>query len=253
MRLKSTRRFARRFIAFSVMAVVLVPASAGLAVAQEDGDDPVRVGFETYSVQCAGCHQAGGIGISGTFPPLVGNPNVQDTDYLVTTIRNGKQGAMTVDGVDYDGVMPAFPTLSDEAVEGLVAYIQGGFVAPSGAVTDTGSDLPLATGTLPELSGMAIVAAFAIAVGVIAFILGPRLIGTTDRISMPWFDAWLRAGIIVAFFVVATVFIPSIIMQTETVARLDRPVQDVIGSGLWLGALLAGLGGLWWAHRDNRI
>jgi mono/diheme cytochrome c family protein len=224
-----------------------------LAIAQEEGEDPVRVGFDTYSVQCAGCHQAGGVGISGTFPPLNDNPRVQDTDYLVTTILNGKQGAITVDGVDYDGVMPAFSTLGDAQIEGLVAYIQGGFAAPADTVTDTASELPLATGTLPELSGMAIVAAFAIAIAAGAFVLAPKVIATTDRISMPWLDAWLRAGIIVVFFVVATVFVPSMIMQTETVGRLARPVQDVIGSGLWIGGLLAGLAGLWWAHRDNRI
>ena len=248
----STRRFSRRFSAFTLTLLAMLLLGAGTAAAQEE-IDPVQVGFDTYSTQCTGCHQAGGVGIVGTFPPLNGNPAVQDTAYLVDVIRNGKQGALTVDGVDYDGVMPAFPTLSDEEVDGLVAYIQGGFAAPAGAVDPSGSDLPLATGTLPELTGMAIVAAFAIAVGAVAFVLGPRVIAATDRVNLPWFDAWLRSGLIVAFFVIFTVYIPSRIIQTETVGRLDRIVQDIIGSGLWVGGLLAGLVGLWWAHRDSRI
>ena len=140
-----------------------------------------------------------------------------------------------------------------EEVDGLVAYIQGGFAAPAGAIDESGSELPLATGTLPELSGMAIVVAFAIAVAAVAFVMAPRVVAATDRVNLPWLDAWMRSGIIVAFFVIFTVYIPSRIIQTETVGRLDRIVQDVIASGLWLGALLAGLAGLWWAHRDNRI
>jgi len=171
---------------------------------------------------------------------------------VITTVRNGKQGPIEVDGVTYDGVMPAFPTLTDEQIDGLVAYIQGGFQLPAG-IGDEGGELPLATGTLPELAGMAIIAAFALAVGAAAFVLGPRIVGPVDRLTVPWLDAWLRAGIIVVFFIGATVVAPSMVLQTETVSRLARPVQDILGSGLWLGGLAAGLLGLWYAHREKRI
>lgn len=259
MKASAMRRHSRRSFVFVLMLAASLVALPAVGVAQEDdtaGDDQaavIELGFETYATNCTACHQAGGIGIRGTFPPLLDNPRVQDTEYLVATIRNGRQGPLTVDGVDYDGQMPPFPTLSDEQVDALVAYIQSGFVLPAGPAPAEGDRLPLATGTLPELSAMAIVAAFAIAVAAAAFVLAPRIIGPVDRLTMPWLDAWLRAGIIVVFFVGATVFVPSMIMQTETVTRLDRPVQDVIGSGLWLGALAAGLLGLWYAHRENRI
>lgn len=251
-----TRRHSRRSLLFALAIVGLVWLPV-LGSAQEETPDDAEVallqtGFETFSSNCRGCHQAGGVGIPGTFPPLVNNPRVQDRDYLITTIRNGKQGPLEVDGVQYDGVMPAFPTLSDGQIDGLVAYIQGGFQLPVGA-GDEDSGLPLATGALPELAGMAIVAAFALAVGAAAFVLGPRIVGPVDRLAMPWLDAWLRAGIIAVFFIGATVIAPSMVLQTETVSRLDRPVQDVLGSGLWIGGLAAGLFGLWYAHRENRI
>jgi hypothetical protein len=70
---------------------------------------------------------------------------------------------------------------------------------------------------------------------------------------MPWLDAWLRVAIIVVFFVAAIAIFPSMILQSETVAGLPRPVQEVIALGLWGGGLAAGLWGLWYAHREGRI
>jgi mono/diheme cytochrome c family protein len=237
--------------------MAIISVSPAVASAQEADADPdaelLQRGFDTYSAQCAGCHQPGGVGIAGTFPPLNGNQAVQDTSYLIETIQNGLEGALTVDGVDYNGVMPAFSTLTVEEIEGLVAYIQGGFIVPATPGDDATNALPVATGALPELSGMAAVAAFALAAAAAALVLAPRIVSTIDRLDVPWLDAWLRAGIIVVYFVVATVFVPSAVLQTETVSRLDRPIQDVIGSGLWIGGLAVGLLGLWYTHRERRI
>ena len=58
---------------------------------------------------------------------------------------------------------------------------------------------------------------------------------------------------IAAFGVVFTVYAPSRVLQLETVARLDRIVQDIIGTGLWVLGLAIGLWALWYAHRDRRI
>lgn len=245
-----------RFVAISSCLFVLALGALGAAAQESDsGDDAALLqrGFDTYTAQCAGCHQPGGAGIAGTFPPLNGNPAVQDTAYLVDTIVNGREGVLTVDGVDYDGVMPAFSTLTDDEIDGLVAYIQGGFVVPAGPGDDTAAALPVATGSLPELSGMAIAVAFALAAAVGLFVLSPRIVSTIDRLDVPWLDAWLRSGIIVVYFVIATVVVPSAVLQTETVSRLDRPIQDVIGVGLWTGGLAVGLLGLWYTHRERRI
>lgn len=212
----------------------------------------LQAGFEAYTATCSGCHQAGGVGLEGTFPPLVDNPNLTDTTYIVDVIRNGKQGEIIVNGVTYNGVMPSFSALPDDEVDAIVAYIQAGFEVPAGG-GETGTTLPLVTGSLPELSGMAMAAAFAVALGAAAFVMAPRIIAASDRLSMPWLDAWLRVAIIVVFFVAAIAIIPSMILQTETVASLPRPMQEVIALGLWGGGLAAGLWGLWYAHREGRI
>jgi mono/diheme cytochrome c family protein len=223
----------------------------GAADAAQDG--LLAAGFEAYTATCSGCHQAGGIGIEGTFPPLVGNPNVMDEEYLRTTIANGKQGELVVNGVTYNGVMPAFDSLADEDVDAIVAYVQSGFQVPASSGAAGEDAIPVVTGSLPDLSGMAIFAALALAGVVALFILGPRIVAVQDRLTMPWFDAWLRVAIIVVFFVVALAFIPSMIMQTETVAKLPRAVQDVIGLTLWGGGLVVGLWALWYTHKEDRI
>lgn len=246
-------RIGRIMALLAAFTVVLLVPLAAAAQTDDEAADLIRQGADVYSAQCAGCHQAGGVGIAGSFPPLLDNPRIQDTGYVTDVIRNGRQGPLEVAGVQYDGVMPAFPVLGDDELGALIAYIQGGFVLPAGAEEAAGPELPIATGTLPELSGMAIVAAFAIAAAAGLFVLGPRLISPSNRLTMPWLDATLRSIGIVLYLVVGTAVLPSMVMKTETVSRLDRLVQDLIGSALWFGALVVGLGALWWAHRENRI
>ena len=223
------------------------------ASAQESDDETILRGAEVYSQTCSGCHQPGGAGISGQFPPLIDNPRVSDFEYMTDVITNGLQGEIEVGGVMYNSVMPAQATLSDDDVAAVIVYVQGGFVTPGAGEEPEGSGLPLAGTSLPALSGMAAVAAYAVAVAAFALVLGPRISTTIDRLNLSWTDAWMKAFVIFTFFVVFTVFVPSRVLQSQLVSSLARPVQDVIGSGLWVGGLAAGLWALWFAHRDKRI
>lgn len=241
------------------IAFVVAALLGGTAAAQE-AETPdeetialLQDGSDVYGAVCAGCHQQGGTGIEGTFPPLRGNPSVDDAEYVAQVIANGREGRIEVNGVEYDGVMPAFSTLSSDEVSAVIAYIQNDFVVPGGGPFETPSTLPVAGTQLPELTGMAIVTAFLLTAAVIVFVLAPRITGATDRVTLPWLDAWLKTALIVGFFIVGTVFVPSLVIQSDIVTDLPRELQDIIGSGLWGGALLIGLAGLWWFHRENRI
>lgn len=96
-------------------------ATAATATAQE-GD--VAAGAVIYSANCASCHQATGLGVPGTFPPLIGNPNAADTDYVETVVRDGLSGPIEVNGETYDGEMAAFGALSDDEVAAVVSYVE---------------------------------------------------------------------------------------------------------------------------------
>ena len=98
--------------------MVSLGTGAGPAGAQED----VESGEAVYAESCQSCHQAGGAGVPGTFPPLAGNPNAADGEYVREVVTEGLTGEIEVGGVAYDGVMPAIP-LSDDELSAVVAYL----------------------------------------------------------------------------------------------------------------------------------
>ena len=110
----------------SIVPVVLVALAALITYATvppSSADAQAPTGADLYVANCAGCHQVGGEGISGTFPPLAGNPAATDADYVATVITNGKSGPLEVLGVQYNGAMPAISGLSDEQLGPLVTHV----------------------------------------------------------------------------------------------------------------------------------
>ena len=118
-------RGSMRFAVIGGLAALtaLLTLAAG---AQEEVD-----GREVYLATCAACHQGTGLGVDGSFPPLAGNDNVQDTAYVESVIADGKIGPIDVLGVTYDGEMPAFEDLSSDEVGAVIEYIQGGVFIPA--------------------------------------------------------------------------------------------------------------------------
>jgi mono/diheme cytochrome c family protein len=116
--------------------------AAEAAVSAAEGPDPEfdrALGVQVYA-SCRGCHQPTGAGIPGVFPPLAGHAaellqsqgGIGGRAYLIDVILYGLQGPIVVDGVTYNGVMPAWPNLGDEQVAAVVNHIVAGFdgVAP---------------------------------------------------------------------------------------------------------------------------
>ena len=99
---------------------------------------PVQAdGAAVYAEKCATCHQPGGVGLPGSFPPLAGNPAATDPAYVEDVIRNGLSGPLEVDGVNYDAVMVAVD-LSDDERAAVVEYVVG--LASAEPADDTSSD-----------------------------------------------------------------------------------------------------------------
>lgn len=72
-------------------------------------------GEELYLQVCAACHQPGGTGIEGSFPPLVDNPFValEDPAPVASTVVHGRAG------------MPGFgPALSDTEIAAILTYLR---------------------------------------------------------------------------------------------------------------------------------
>jgi mono/diheme cytochrome c family protein len=214
-------------------------------------EEQLREGSAVYTQICASCHQAGGVGLTGQFPPLINNPRVDDSAYVDEVINNGVQGELVVDGVTYNGVMPSFSTLSDDDTAAVIAFIQNDFVAPvSAAAPPLG---PVAGTELPALASLTAILAYATAAGLALLVLAPRIIGENDRLNFPWLDAWLRTAVIVCGVILLTVVIPDRVVRSGTVADLSRFFQDLIGVSVWMVGLVIVLSSLWYAHRKSRI
>lgn len=250
-----------------VIALAFVSLSASPSLAQDEEehgtteeetvdpeqqalDELIREGANVYAAQCQSCHQPGGAGLEGSFPPLKGNERTTNADYVREVVVDGKSGPLEVAGVTYDGAMPSFSTLTDAEIDSVVAYVAADLVIPESVVAEFE---PASAASGSGLSPLVILGAL-VGLGVlVAAVNSPRLISINDRLDTDWFAVGLKAFTMVVGIVLLTVFIPNWAMQNASVARMSRPMQDLIGTGLWSGGFAVVLGGMWWAHRDSRI
>ncbi|MBC5815433.1 MAG: cytochrome c [Candidatus Eremiobacteraeota bacterium] len=97
----------------------------------------VTLGVATFNANCATCHGSKGQGQPGAFPPLDGNPVVTgDIKPLIKIVKTGLTGPVKINGVAYNGQMPAWSgTLSDAKLSAVITYIRGAWSNHAGAVT----------------------------------------------------------------------------------------------------------------------
>ena len=83
----------------------------------------IQFGKQVYDRTCFACHQANGEGIINAFPPLAQSDYLNaDTNRAISTILNGLSGKITVNGLDYDSIMPKL-VLTDEEVANVLTYV----------------------------------------------------------------------------------------------------------------------------------
>ncbi len=88
--------------------------------------DPVAAGSALYARHCASCHQSSGKGVTGAFPPVVGSEWVTGApETVVNILLHGLQGPVTVAGATYNGAMPAWKeVLQDAEIAAIATYIR---------------------------------------------------------------------------------------------------------------------------------
>jgi nitrite reductase (NO-forming) len=110
-------------IVFSI-AVVLVLALTLQSFNQDfDLKASVARGKTVFDSQCASCHMEDGNGLEGVFPTLVKSDYFTDKNRLVKVVTTGLRGPIVVNGVNYDGEMPA-NVLTDEQVSDVLNYVR---------------------------------------------------------------------------------------------------------------------------------
>ena len=106
--------------AFVFTTSVATGSTVGPAGSQDS--DLIAAGAEIYASECATCHQVGGVGVPGSFPPLAGNTRAADADYVASVVGNGLNETIEVDGVTYTAAMAPID-LSDADIEAVAAYV----------------------------------------------------------------------------------------------------------------------------------
>lgn len=70
---------------------------------------------------------------------------------------------------------------------------------------------------------------------------------------MGWINATVRGLLIVAYFVIATVWLPNQVAAIDAIESASRPVRDLAVAGVWAVALGAGIWLLRIAQRRGLI
>ncbi|MEJ5964026.1 PQQ-dependent sugar dehydrogenase [Pedobacter immunditicola] len=93
-------------------------------------------GLLLYNQYCASCHKENGIGVEGTFPPLLGAKKVLGSKYdLASIMLNGLPAPGMVKDKKYEQNMPAFNFLTDLEVAEIATYIRSSWGNNSTAVS----------------------------------------------------------------------------------------------------------------------
>jgi nitrite reductase (NO-forming) len=120
-------------------AASLAPVATAAAAAQAGTltlADQVKAGEALFAGTCSTCHQPDGKGMPGVFPPLAQSDYLaKDNAALIKIVLNGLSGPVTVNGQDYNSVMPPMSQLADDEVANILTYVRNSWGNAGGTVT----------------------------------------------------------------------------------------------------------------------
>jgi nitrite reductase (NO-forming) len=111
-------------------------AAASAKVGELTVDEQIKAGQALFAGTCSTCHQPNGEGLEGVFPPLAGSSYIKaDAKAVPRVILHGLQGPVSVNGKDYNSVMPPMTQLTDDEVANISTYVLNSWGNPGGKVT----------------------------------------------------------------------------------------------------------------------
>lgn len=94
--------------------------------------ESIARGKTIYVERCMSCHQEKGEGLEGSFPPLAkADFLTRSLDKSIYAVKFGMEGKITVNGKEYDNLMPN-PGLEDAEVADVMNYIRNAWGNSSG-------------------------------------------------------------------------------------------------------------------------
>ncbi len=105
-------------------------------VSAATADELMVKGEAVFLANCAACHQPTGVGLPGAFPPLANSDFLKgDRKKVMSAALFGLSGPITVNGVEYNGVMPSLGHLTDEDLAAALTYVFGSWGNDGAAVS----------------------------------------------------------------------------------------------------------------------
>jgi len=115
----------------AVTAAAAAAKTGELTVQQQ-----IEAGKALFAGTCSTCHQPDGRGLEGVFPPLAKSDwFAKNTRKVPLAMLQGIQGKVTVNGKEYDSVMPPMTQLTDDEVANIATYVLNSWGNPGGRVT----------------------------------------------------------------------------------------------------------------------
>ena len=98
-------------------------------------EDQVQAGQALFSGTCSVCHQANGAGLAGVFPPLAKSDYLAaDPKRAIGILLHGLTGKVTVNGGEYNSVMPPMNQLNDDEIANILTYVLNTWGNPGGRI-----------------------------------------------------------------------------------------------------------------------
>ena len=116
----------------SAVTTAAKAAASGTLTQQEQVD----AGKALFMGTCSVCHQANGEGLAGVFPPLAKSDYIaKDVKRIISTVLHGLTGKVTVNGREYNSLMPPMNQLNDDEIANISTYVLNTWGNPGGRIT----------------------------------------------------------------------------------------------------------------------
>ena len=99
-------------------------------------DQQIKAGETLFNGTCSVCHQNNGMGVPNVFPPLAKSDFLAaDSKRAIGIVLNGLSGPATVNGQNFNSVMPPMSQLNDDEVANILTYVFNSWGNPGGRIT----------------------------------------------------------------------------------------------------------------------
>ena len=100
-------------------------AAAARAAGTLTKEDQIKAGSLLFNGTCSVCHQPNGAGLPNVFPPLAkSNFLMANKERSIDIVLNGLTGKVTVNGAEFNSVMPPMSQHTDDEVANILTFVR---------------------------------------------------------------------------------------------------------------------------------